>query len=156
MSELAFEQAVDELYAWVDAQIAAASPRCEISGRCCRFREYGHRLYISRVEAERLSRATLPAEIDAAEWTRDTLQQGCPYQVQGRCTAREHRPLACRIFFCDPNFEQAGCDLTEQALARLKQICEQFDRAWEYRELADFLVQESSHQLSRNETGPTG
>jgi len=139
---VAFDQAVEELYDWVDAQVAQAAPRCEISGRCCRFREYGHRLYISRIEADRLAQAPLPEQVTAVELTRDRLQQGCPYQVQGRCTAREHRPLACRIFFCDPEFEQQGCDLTEQALARLKQICLEYDRPWEYRELADFLVQE--------------
>ena len=42
------------VYAAADAAIAAARPRCDASGRCCRFTEYGHTLFISAFEAELL------------------------------------------------------------------------------------------------------
>ena len=41
-----------ELYAEVDREVAAAGPVCVASGRCCRFKEYGHVLYLSNLEAE--------------------------------------------------------------------------------------------------------
>src|SRR4051794_28734198 len=43
-------RAVGELYASVQREIDARRPRCEISGRCCRFEEYGHRLYVTTIE----------------------------------------------------------------------------------------------------------
>ena len=37
------------------------------------------------------------------------LDQGatCPWQdSRGHCTAREARPLGCRVYYCDPAFEE--------------------------------------------------
>lgn len=137
-----FDRAVDAVYDWVDAEVQAASPRCEISGRCCKFREYGHRLYITAVESERLQQAELPE--DRRDWTAEQVRQQCPYQVQGRCTAREHRPLGCRIYFCDPSFDEKSCEITEEALNRLKRIYEEFDQPWIYQDLASYLGRDSA------------
>ena len=41
-----------ELYRDVDREVAAAGPVCVASGRCCRFKEYGHTLFLSNLEAE--------------------------------------------------------------------------------------------------------
>ncbi len=41
-----------ELYSEVDQAVAAAGPVCIASGRCCRFKEYGHVLFVSNLEAE--------------------------------------------------------------------------------------------------------
>jgi hypothetical protein len=35
----------------VAAEVAARRPVCLPSGRCCRFEEYGHRLYVTGIEA---------------------------------------------------------------------------------------------------------
>ena len=43
-----------ELYAELDAAVAGSAPVCQISGRCCRFREYGHTLFLSAPEADYL------------------------------------------------------------------------------------------------------
>src|SRR5437588_12142729 len=42
--------AVEALYADVQAEIDARRPVCVMSGRCCRFEEYGHRLYVTTME----------------------------------------------------------------------------------------------------------
>src|SRR5687767_2381719 len=44
-------QRVMAIYA-ADAAVAAAGPRCDASGRCCRFTEYGHTLFLSHLEAD--------------------------------------------------------------------------------------------------------
>ena len=41
-----------ELYAEVDREVRAAGPVCVASGRCCRFKEYGHTLFLSNLEAD--------------------------------------------------------------------------------------------------------
>ena len=139
-----FQQAVAEIYDWVDEQIAIASPRCEISGRCCRFREYGHRLYITRVEAELLFQKEVPEENSLQDRTKEQVstevRELCPYQEKGLCTARENRPLACRIYFCDPAHEEKAAEITEIALSRLKKAHEIFGKPWEYNELSYFFA----------------
>jgi Fe-S-cluster containining protein len=114
------------------ADIARAAPVCELSGRCCRFKEYGHTLFLSRPEAERLLEQGLPenATIDEA---------GCPFQTGGLCTARERRPLGCRVYYCDPRYAGVGEDLSERYLSRLKQLHDETGMAWEYRPLHAFL-----------------
>jgi hypothetical protein len=81
MSADALIQQLPTLYAALDAEIAAAAPVCELSGRCCRFLEYGHTLFLSQPEAALLRETPFPpgAVIDEAS---------CPYQVGGLCTAR--------------------------------------------------------------------
>ena len=97
------------------ADITRAAPVCELSGRCCRFKEYGHTLFLSRPEAEWLLEQGLPenATIDEA---------GCPFQIEGLCTARERRPLGCRVYYCDPRYAGVGEDLSERYLGRLKEL----------------------------------
>src|SRR5262249_11683593 len=57
----------------------------------------------------------------------------CPWQdIHGRCTARESRPLGCRIFFCDPTYEQHAPELSEMFLGRLKQLVNDLDLPWDY------------------------
>lgn len=124
--------AVDAVYAEVDAAVARAQPRCEASGRCCRFTEYGHTLFLSHFEAEILL-ATAPA------YPQPVSRDGCPFQVNNLCTARQERPLGCRIYFCDPAYEGVGEAITEAALTRLKRLADTHDTGWRYAPLHVFL-----------------
>jgi|SRR5579872_885108 len=114
------------------SDVAHAGPVCNLSGRCCRFNEFGHKLYISRPEAELLLECGLPDNATVDE-------SCCPFQVGGLCTARERRPLGCRIYFCDPNYAGIGEALSETYIGRLKQLHDQTGTPWEYRPLHSFL-----------------
>lgn len=114
-----------EVYAAVDAAVAAENPRCDASGRCCRFTEYGHTLFLSRFEADILLEK-------APGYSKPVSRDFCPFQVQGLCTARDSRPLGCRIYFCDPNFQEQQHAITENAVAKLKAIADEFDAGWNY------------------------
>src|ERR1700722_17072917 len=106
-------QKILEVYDKADRAVTAAGPRCDASGRCCRFKEYGHTLFISHFEAELLLESAPP-------YTPPVSPDGCPFQVEGLCTARDARPLGCRIYFCDPAYEETGNRVTEAAVAGLK------------------------------------
>ena len=125
-------QGLLEIYDDLAVEISRAAPVCELSGRCCRFKEYGHTLFISRPEAELLLEQGLPAGATVDE-------AGCPFQVGGLCTAREHRPLGCRAYYCDPNYAGVGEALSERYLSRLKQLHEATGTPWEYQPLHRFL-----------------
>ncbi|MFO0937445.1 MAG: hypothetical protein U0798_13120 [Gemmataceae bacterium] len=124
--------AVDRVYARVDEAIAQAKPKCEASGRCCRFEEYGHTLFLSQFEADILLETAPPYE-------KPVTRASCPFQVEGLCTARAERPLGCRIYFCDPAFQDQQNAITETALGELKRIADQFETGWRYAPLHVFL-----------------
>ena len=131
-----------QVYAEVDAAVAAAAPRCDASGRCCRFTEYGHTLFLSQFEADILLE-TAPA------YARPVTRDGCPFQVGNLCTARDERPLGCRIYFCDPAYEGVGERITEDALAKLKRIADEAGTGWRYAPLHVFL-----NEADRPDTTP--
>jgi Fe-S-cluster containining protein len=114
------------------ADIARAAPVCELSGRCCRFKEYGHTLFLSRPEAEQLLEQGLPENANVDE-------TGCPFQIDGLCTARDRRPLGCRVYYCDSNYAGVGEVLSERYLRRLKELHDETGTPWEYRPLHVFL-----------------
>jgi hypothetical protein len=121
-----------ELYAEVDRAVAAAGPVCVASGRCCRFKEYGHTLFLSNLEAEVLLAGAPPYE-------RPVTSDFCPFQRGNLCTAREPRPLGCRVYYCDPAYQETGNLISEAYLRRLKDIARAEGVAWNYAPLHAFL-----------------
>jgi hypothetical protein len=128
----AVRQRVLQLYTEVDLAVAAAGPRCEASGRCCRFKEYGHVLFLSGLEADVLLAAAPP-------YDRPVSADGCPFQVHNLCTAREPRPLGCRVYYCDPSYQDTGNQITETYLRKLKDLADEFGLEWRYAPLHQFL-----------------
>jgi len=123
-----------ELYREVDKEVAAAGPVCVASGRCCRFKEYGHVLFVSKLEADVLLAAAPPYETPVSA-------DFCPFQKENLCTAREPRPLGCRVYYCDPNYQETGNRITEKYLEKLKQLADQNVEEWQYAPLHYFLNQ---------------
>lgn len=111
------EEALRELeavYADLERELAARAPRCELSGRCCRFRDYGHQLWTTDLELDYLTAKSgpPPREGDGA----------CPYLEAGRCGAREGRMLGCRVYFCDPGFKDEMGPLYERHHRLVKEL----------------------------------
>lgn len=130
----AFRASLLAIYTELDAEIARRAPVCQLSGRCCRFAEYDHTLFLSSAElGVLLADAPAPCRpLDRGET--------CPWQdAQGRCTAREARPLGCRVYFCDPAYEGQAEELSETFLARIKQLTEEFGLPWNYAPLHHHL-----------------
>src|SRR5437868_2813008 len=121
-----------ELYREVDREVQAAGPVCVASGRCCRFKEYGHTLFISNLEADVLLS-------QAPSYSAPVPPDFCPFQVNKLCTAREPRPLGCRIYYCDPNYQETGKRITETYLHRLKELAQEQGVEWQYAPLHQFL-----------------
>ncbi len=121
-----------EVYHEVDAAVAAEGPVCVASGRCCRFKEYGHTLFISNLEADVLLAAAPPYEAPVSA-------DFCPFQKGNLCTAREPRPLGCRVYYCDPAYQDAANRISEEYLRRLKRLADEHGVAWRYAPLHDFL-----------------
>lgn len=114
--------ALRELFAKLDADIASRMPTCWLSGKCCHFDTYGHRLYITALEV-----AWLVIQLDAPSRARlrdSALPEldGCPFQVSKLCSVHALRPLGCRTYFCDPAARAWQSPLYEQFLCELREL----------------------------------
>ena len=122
-----FREELRSVYRELDADVARLAPRCEISGRCCRFEEYGHTLFASAPEiALLLADAPPPSR---------PLDEGktCPWQdLKGRCTARDARPMGCRVYFCDPAYQARLPEIAEASISRLKRLVDDLGLPWDY------------------------
>jgi Fe-S-cluster containining protein len=129
-----FREALQGVYAEVESEVARLAPVCEISGRCCRFEEYGHTLFLSAPEF-----ALLLADAPKASRPLDG-GATCPWQDnRGRCSARGARPLGCRIYFCDPAYQPMSPEIAEEGISRLKKLVDELRLPWDYAPLHNHL-----------------
>ena len=125
-------EAVARLYADVQAQIAARRPVCVASGRCCRFEEYGHRLFVTTIELAAFA-YDLQTRAQGPALTGDTWDgTGCPFQVARLCGVHALRPFGCRMFFCDATSTDWQNDTYERFHARLKGLHDELAVAYYY------------------------
>lgn len=106
--------AMDAFYARADAAIAAQPGTCWNKGECCRFGEFGHRLYVTALE--------VAYYLGNGESGVPSSEDKCPHAFEGKCHARERRPLGCRIFYCDPAAQHWQGPLTERLLGELRHM----------------------------------
>lgn len=118
--------AMRDFYTKLDHRIAAQPATCWNKGECCRFGEFGHRLYVTTLEAAYYIASSEPLTAEQSKEDR------CPHAFAGKCHARQHRPMGCRIFFCDPAAQHWQAPLTEAALDELRKLHEEFDVPYVY------------------------
>ena len=153
---------LQRLYGELDRDIAGRQPVCNTSGRCCKFELWGHRLFVSTLELAWFRNITLqqtatsmplpskpptmvtfPLPLYAEN---GQFNPGCPWQVDGLCTAREARPLGCRIYFCDTTTESWQHERYEyyhQAIAALHETFRLPYRYMEWREALALIAAQS-------------
>ena len=135
------------LYAGVDAAVRARGPKCEASGRCCKFNTYDHLLYVTGLEmAWFLKQAEgQKTPVDAAYAMAESklslpvlsprqLPDGCRYQVDGLCSAHGFRPLGCRVYFCEKGTEDWQQEIYEKFQSALKRMHEENGLPYAYME----------------------
>jgi Fe-S-cluster containining protein len=122
-------EAVGQLYQSVQREIDRRRPLCVISGRCCRFEEYGHRLFVTTLELAHFLHQHGPIHLpDNWDGT------GCPFQQNKLCTVHAIRPFGCRMFFCDATSTQWQNEAYERFHAELKRLHERFEVPYIYME----------------------
>ena len=129
MQQTEVTASIEKLYIEVGKQISSRKPICDISGRCCRFEEYGHRLFVTTMEMGafiaglkrgQVEKYDSPPKLSVhlSQWD----STGCPFQVQKLCTVHPIRPFGCRMFFCDPSATNWQQDQYEIFHAKLKTL----------------------------------
>jgi len=125
---------LEALYTRLDDEIASARATCAACGTCCDFMRAGHRLYVSTAELALLA-SVRPAEPSPREPLR------CPYQIAGACTARQRRPLGCRVHFCTPPAEQWCQEIYERYHHAIGALHETHSIPYRYVELTAALTE---------------
>ena len=100
---------------------------CEMSGRCCRFKEAEHELFLTGLEFQEM----------AAHGGRPGDRESCPWLRDGLCGIREGRALACRTYFCSDEAESAA--VTERWHKEIRRLHDKLGLPYEYRSLREFL-----------------
>jgi Fe-S-cluster containining protein len=120
---------IEDLYRTVQQEIDQRRPLCVVSGRCCRFEEFGHRLFVTTLELARFVHDVGSIAVpDAWDGT------GCPFQKAKLCTVHAIRPFGCRMFFCDATSTEWQNAAYERFHADLKRLHEQFEVPYFYLE----------------------
>lgn len=100
-------EALQTIFARLQDDVTKHQPVCHASGRCCHFNTHGHRLYVTGLEVAYLA-------VNLSEIQRGNLKHpegrtalleldGCPFQIEEKCSVHPLRPLGCRVYYCDPN-----------------------------------------------------
>jgi Fe-S-cluster containining protein len=149
-ADAALVAAVDAVYSELADAIASRGPVCEMSGHCCNFAQWDHRLYVTSPEVVHFVagwRWKLSADQRARLWARMCQANSdgsaplavCPLQTGRICGAHGIRPMGCRLFFCEPGAERWGRPLYESLHARLKSFCETYSLPYAYVEWTQVL-----------------
>jgi Fe-S-cluster containining protein len=134
---------MEGIYGYIDAAVEARRPLCSMSGRCCNFEAYGHRLYLTGLETAytlaRLDGAPTAGAIAAAR-----SRGGCPFQEGKLCSIHAFRPPACRVYFCDPTAGDWMQETSERLLRELRRLHERHGVEYRYGEWRSMLEMFSS------------
>jgi len=76
--------------------------------------------------------------------------EGCPFQVDRLCTARERRAPGLRVYFCDPKYAGVGEQLSAESISQLKALHDVTETPWEYRPLLYFLQEQDIGAAEEN------
>ncbi|MGH7242186.1 MAG: hypothetical protein ACREJD_02075 [Phycisphaerales bacterium] len=129
---------LEAVYAMIGDQIEARGPACWASGRCCNFKEAGHRLYTTGLEAAycvaRLENPLTSEALDAA-----VARGGCAFQVANICGVHAIKPSGCRVYFCDRAAQTWQNDLSERAVEQIRRIHDREGIEYRYGEWGSLL-----------------
>ncbi|MEQ8844728.1 MAG: hypothetical protein RIB58_07720 [Phycisphaerales bacterium] len=135
------------VYQMIADQVEARAPVCVASGRCCNFESYGHRLYVTGLEAawcvlrlEPSMPALTPEAVLSAE-----ARGGCPFQVGQLCGVHTIKPVGCRTYFCDPTAQDWQEALTERAHAMVRALHVSSGAPYRYMEWRAILRRFAEH-----------
>lgn len=159
------DTAIRDLYRSISQEIALRQPTCIASGRCCRFEQYGHRLYTTGLETAWCLRQ-VPSPIGVGDVDRAREDGTCPFLSNNLCTAHAIKPMGCRVYFCDPTAKKWQNELYERCHHTLIEIHESNGLPYHYGEwrallrtcvplLADYRpVDWRSYWADRIDNGP--
>jgi Fe-S-cluster containining protein len=146
---------IDAVYREMARRVDERRPVCTASGRCCRFEEYGHRLFVTTAELAAFTAAlrsvrrpddnppALPRRVSLALRSEPSFVSkggACPFQMDGLCSVHHIRPFGCRVFYCDPTATDWQQEQYETLHADLRRLHERLGVPYFYVEWRQALT----------------
>ena len=126
---------LEALYAELEAELPRYKFVCQASGDCCDFEAFGHRLYVTTLEAEYYFRNSPAQRMNANASL-------CPSWGSDRmCKARQGRMLGCRTFFCGTYKNGDPSEVYEKYYARVKQLHALHGIPFRYADIIDWSAE---------------
>lgn len=157
---------LEAVYAHVAHETRQRRPLCTASGRCCNFEKFGHRLYVTGLEAAYVvvslgsagpvdgrggdwpavrvaddgrERPVAPASVSLPQIEEARSRGDCPFLVDRMCSVHGIKPLGCRAYFCDATAQAWQQELSEEGLARIRAIHDRHGIEYRYGEWRGML-----------------
>jgi len=73
----------------------------------------------------------------------------CPFWTDGLCAAREERPIGCRTYFCDPEWQEVGARIHEDYHRRAQRMSEAAGFPYQYGPYVSLLRERASPEPDR-------
>ena len=134
MDRQATYRKLEEIYNDLELELGELQPKCQLSSRCCKFKEFGHELRMTRLEYDYL--------VEHEGEPQQTVSGVCPYLENGLCGVREHRMLGCRVFFCDENYKSIMNSIYEKYHRKIKALHVQSGYVFQYSDFLEFETPE--------------
>jgi hypothetical protein len=160
-ADAGFLAGIEQILRQADRAAVERRLECRQCGNCCRFEQFGHRLYVTAGELS-LMLHLAPDRVSEPigkirPWgifdnPQSAIRNGsrakpaslCPHQDQARCLARAGRALGCRLFFCAPSAHGWFCDAYESFHQQIKLLHAAHGLPYVYAELAAALAELAS------------
>lgn len=132
---------IEAIYQMIADQVAVHRPVCVGSGRCCHFRDYGHLLYTTGLEAAHtLARLAQGQELSSDDVERAIERGDCPFLIHEQCSVHTLKPSGCRIYFCDQEADGWQQDLSERVVDQFRRLHERRGIPYRYAEWRSLLA----------------
>ena len=127
--------AVHNVYRALQDAIDLRNPICVTSGRCCRFEQFGHNLFVTTMELSTF----LHDLTQAGPFRAGPNSTSCPFQEGNLCSTHAIRPFGCRVFFCDETSTEWQREQYNRFHIELRRLHETLDVPYFYVEWRDAL-----------------
>ena len=121
-----------QIYKKLESELSSINPGCDACGACCHFDEFGHVLYTSTIETDYIK-----DNVEVPSFDPD--KNVCPFLIDNKCTAREHRALGCRVFFCNPDYKEKSQDIYNKYYTMIKDLADKNQVKWRYAPMLKLL-----------------
>ena len=123
------------IYKELDEELAKISLGCDACGECCNFAKFDHVLYATMIEVDYIKRnVSVPQN--------HSNKNICPFLVDNKCGIRDYRTLGCRVFYCNPNYQNLSQEIYNKYYRKIKDLAQAHDLEWRYAPMLELLYQE--------------
>ena len=139
-SELNLDAGLTAIYRQLENELAQLNPGCNGCGTCCSFGDFDHVLYASGIEIDFIVRHAHVPDFTVSD-------NICPFLKDNHCSIREFRTLGCRVFYCNPHYQEVSHEVYEKHYRMIKELYNKHAIPWKYQPFLNQLKEAPNSTL---------